>query len=107
MKYINFLSYGKDSMAQTIELVKRGYPLDETVYVDIKFAAEQSGEPPKPAAWIPPANDRLRREFGVDVKTITAKPHLRTIFTGKKQREITSAIYTVFLTQSPRGVIRD
>lgn len=73
-------------MAQTIELIKRGYPLHETVYVDIKFNRDINGEHPIMAEWIPKAEDILKREFGITVKHLTAKHTFEEYFYKVKQR---------------------
>lgn len=86
MKYINFLSFGKDSLAQTILLKEQGYPLDETVFVDIKFDEHTSGEYPTMAAWIPTAENILLKEFGITVKHISAKTTFCDCFYKTKQK---------------------
>lgn len=86
MKYINFLSFGKDSIAQTILIKEQGYPLDETVFVDIKFDADTSGEYPAMAAWIPIAENILLSEFGITVKHLTAKYTFYDYFYKKKSK---------------------
>ena len=86
MKHINFLSFGKDSIAQTILIKQKGYPLDETVFVDIKFDANTSGEHPKMADWIPTAEDILRREFGIKVKHLVAKTTFKDYFYKQKAK---------------------
>ena len=43
MKYIAFLSFGKDSLAQIIKIKELQLPLDEVVYVDIRFDKDISG----------------------------------------------------------------
>ncbi len=73
MKYVNFLSFDKDSMAQTLLLNKAGAPIDETVYIDIMFNDEISAEHPKKAAWIPKAEEKLKNEYGITVKHIKPK----------------------------------
>ncbi len=50
MKHIAFLSFGKDSIAQLIKIKELGLPLDEVVYVDIRYTPEISGEHPIMAA---------------------------------------------------------
>lgn len=40
MKHIAFLSFGKDSIAQLIKIKELGLPLDEVVYVDIRYTPE-------------------------------------------------------------------
>ncbi len=37
MKHILFLSFGKDSMATLLKVLELKLPLDEVVYVDIRF----------------------------------------------------------------------
>ncbi len=38
MKYIASCSFGKDSLAQIIQIKKLGLPLDEVIYCDILFS---------------------------------------------------------------------
>ena len=63
MKYIAFLSFGKDSIAQLIKIKELGLPLDEVVYVDIRYTPEISGEHPIMAEWIPTAEEIARLEL--------------------------------------------
>ena len=37
MKYVLSLSFGKDSMAMLIEIMKRKLPLDYVIFCDIRF----------------------------------------------------------------------
>lgn len=39
MKYIASCSFGKDSLAQIIQIKKLSLPLDEVIYCDILFSA--------------------------------------------------------------------
>lgn len=73
MKYIAFVSYGKDSLAQLIEIKRLGLPLDEAVYVDIRYVQDVSGEHPLMAEWIPTAERILLDKFGIKVKHITSQ----------------------------------
>lgn len=84
MKYIAFLSFGKDSTASLIEIVRRGLPLDEVVYVDIRYSKEISGEHPKMAAWIPTAEKIILNEFGIKVRHLTAKYTFKDTFYRQK-----------------------
>lgn len=84
MKYIAFLSFGKDSMATLIEIVRRGLPLDEVVYVDIRYSKEISGEHPKMAEWIPTAEKIILNEFGIKVRHLTAKYAFKDTFYRQK-----------------------
>lgn len=86
MKHIAFLSFGKDSMAQVILLKKHGYPLDEVVYVDIRFNNEISGEHPKTAAWIPHAEEILKNKFNITVKHLTADTTFYDYFYKTKKK---------------------
>lgn len=70
MRHILFLSYGKDSMATLLTILKLGLPLDEVVYVDIMFNNEIHADPPALVAWIPKANNILKKRFGIDVKVL-------------------------------------
>lgn len=53
MKYVLSLSFGKDSLALLIEIIKRKLPLDYIIFCDIKFNDKISGEHPLMAEWIP------------------------------------------------------
>jgi hypothetical protein len=79
MKYIAFISWGKDSLAQIIEIKRLGLPLDEAVYVDIRYTTEIDGENPLMSKWIPNAEKILHEQFGVKVK------HLQAQYTFKEQ----------------------
>ena len=73
MKYILSLSYGKDSMAMLLEVIRRKLPLDYVIFCDIKFDKNISGEHPLMAEWIPKAEKILKDKFGVDVIHLTAE----------------------------------
>ena len=74
MKYIAFMSYGKDSLAMLLKILELGLPLDEVVYCDIRFNEKSlSGETPEMAEWIPKAKKILEEKFGITVKHITSK----------------------------------
>ena len=80
MKYILSLSFGKDSMALLIEVLKRNLPLDYVIFCDIKFNGEISGEHPLMAEWIPKAEQILNDKFGIDVIHLTAKKNFTEQF---------------------------
>lgn len=61
------LSFGKDSMATLILAAEQGIPIDRVMYCDVRFSPELSGEHPLMAAWIPTAEKRLKKLFGVTV----------------------------------------
>ncbi len=84
MKYIAFLSFGKDSTATLIEIMRRGLPLDEVVYVDIRYSKEISGEHPRMAAWIPTAERIILNEFGIKVRHLKSKYTFKDYFYTKK-----------------------
>lgn len=86
MKHILFLSFGKDSMATLIEVVKQGLPLDEVVFVDIKFDEHTSGEHPAMAEWIPTAEKIIKEQFGITVKHLSAKVTFKEQFYKIKQK---------------------
>lgn len=84
MKYIAFVSFGKDSLAQIIEIKRLGLPLDEVIYVDIKYSCEIGGEHPLMAQWIPTAERILQSEWGITVKHITSDNTFKEDFYKKK-----------------------
>lgn len=86
MKHILFLSFGKDSTATLIEVLKRKLPLDEVVYVDIRFDERISGEHPAMAEWIPTAENILKEQFDINVKWLTAKVTFKEQFYKIKQK---------------------
>lgn len=86
MKHILFLSFGKDSMATLIKVLELKLPLDEVVYVDIRFDEEISGEHPAMAEWIPTAERILKEQFGITVKHLTAKVTFKEQFYKVKQK---------------------
>lgn len=73
MKYVLSLSFGKDSLALLIEVIRRKLPLDYVIFCDIKFSDKISGEHPLMAEWIPKAEQILKDKFGIDVIHLTAK----------------------------------
>lgn len=86
MKYVLSLSFGKDSMAMLIEIIKRKLPLDYVIFCDIKFNDEISGEHPLMAEWIPMAEKILKYKFGVDVIHLTAKKNFTEQFYTIKKK---------------------
>lgn len=86
MKYVAFLSFGKDSIAQIIKIKELGLPLDEVVYVDIRYTREISGENPIMAAWIPKAEKIIKEKLGITVKHLSAKYTFKEYFYRKKQK---------------------
>lgn len=86
MKHIAFLSFGKDSLAQIIKIKQLELPLDEVVYVDIRYTHNISGEHPKMAEWIPTAEKILKSQLGVTVKHITAKIPFKEYFYQQKKK---------------------
>lgn len=86
VKHVLFLSFGKDSMATLIKVLELKLPLDEVVYVDIRFDEDISGEHPAMAAWIQTAKRILKEQFGITVKTLTAKYTFKEYFYRIKQK---------------------
>lgn len=86
MKHILFLSFGKDSMATLIKVLELKLPLDEVVYVDIRFDEDISGEHPAMAAWIPTAERIIKERFGIIVKHISSKTTFEKQFYEIKQK---------------------
>ena len=86
MKYILSLSYGKDSMALLLEVLKRHLPLHYVIFCDIKFDANTSGEHPLMAEWIPQAEKILKDKFGVEVIHLTAKKNFVEQFYTIKEK---------------------
>lgn len=52
MKYIASCSFGKDSLAMILTIIKHGLPLDEVVYCEVMFDETTSGEYPEHADFI-------------------------------------------------------
>ncbi len=86
MKHIAFVSFGKDSLAQLIEIKRLGLPLDEAVYCDIRYTPETSGELPVMAEWIPTAEKILADTFGIRVRHITAEQTFKDWFYRQKAK---------------------
>ena len=86
MVYVLSLSFGKDSMAMLIEIMKRKLPLDYVIFCDIKFDKNTSGEHPQMAQWIPEAEKILKDKFKVDVIHLTSETTFWDIFYKKKIR---------------------
>ena len=83
MKYVLSLSFGKDSMAMLIEIIKRKLPLDYIIFCDIKFNNKISGEHPLMAQWIPEAEKILKDKFNIDIIHLTAKKNFTEQFYKK------------------------
>ena len=68
MRYIASCSFGKDSLAMLVKIKELGLPLNEVIYVDIRFNDEQySGEMPKQREFIPKAKKILKEKYDIDV----------------------------------------
>ena len=52
MKYIASCSFGKDSLAMILTIIKHGLPLDEVVYCEVMFDETTSAEYPEHADFI-------------------------------------------------------
>ena len=61
------LSFGKDSMATIILAAEQGIRIDRVLHCDVRFNDAISGEHPLMAEWIPTAEKRLEKLFGVTV----------------------------------------
>lgn len=86
MKYILSLSYGKDSMALLLEVIRRKLPLDYVIHCDIMFDKNTSGEHPLMAEWIPKAEKMLKDKFGIDIIHLTAEKNFcEQFYTIKKK----------------------
>lgn len=86
MKYVLSLSFGKDSMAMLIEIIKRRLPLDYVIFCDIKFNNKISGEHPLMAQWIPEAEKIIKDKFGIDIVHLTAKRNFEEQFYTIKEK---------------------
>lgn len=86
MKHVLFLSFGKDSTATLIKVLELKLPLDEVVYVDIRFDEHISGEHPAMAEWIPTAEKILKEQFNISVKRLSAKVTFKEQFYKIKQK---------------------
>ena len=86
MIYVLSLSFGKDSMALLLEVLKRKLPLDYVIFCDIKFDNNISGEHPLMAEFIPIAEKVLKEKFNINVIHITAKKNFTEQFYTIKQR---------------------
>lgn len=86
MKYIASISFGKDSLAMLIEIIRRKMPLDYVIFCDIKFNDKISGEHPLMAEWIPKAEKILKEKFNIDVIHLTANKNFTQQFYTKKNK---------------------
>ena len=86
MIYILSLSFGKDSMALLVEVLRRKLPLDYVIFCDIRFNDKISGEHPIMAQWISTAEDILKNKWGVEVIHLTAKKNFYEQFYTIKEK---------------------
>lgn len=86
MKHVLFLSFGKDSLASLIKIIELKLPLDEVVYVDIKFDEKISGEHPAMAEWISTAEKIIKERFNITVKHLVAQTNFKKQFYTVKQK---------------------
>lgn len=83
MKHIVSWSGGKDSTAMLIRMLELDYPIDEIVFIDVRFNENRGGELPEMYAYI----DKIEKHIGRKIKRIsnqewTYKSH----FYRKKKR---------------------
>lgn len=86
MVHILSLSFGKDSMAMLLEILKRKLPLDYIIFCDIRFDNEISGEHPLMAEWIPQAEHLLKQKYGIEIIHLTSKRNFIEQFYTTKTR---------------------
>lgn len=84
--HIASISFGKDSLAMLLEIIKRRLPLDYVIFCDIRFTDKISGEHPLMAKWIPEAEQILRNKFGIEVIHLRSKKTFIEQFYTTKQR---------------------
>ena len=84
-KYIASCSFGKDSLAMLIKIKELGLPLDEVIYVDIRFDDDISGETPEMASFIPKAEKILKEKFGIEVTHLRGVTFKEQFYTVKKR----------------------
>ncbi len=81
MKHIVMCSFGKDSMAMLYTMKEHNIPIDEIVYVKIMFDNKISAELPKHEEWINNyAIAKIKKDFGINVKTIQANYTYKDLF---------------------------
>lgn len=92
--YVLSLSFGKDSMAMLIEILRRKLPLDYVIFCDIRFDKNISGEHPLMAEWIPKAEKILKDKYGVEVTHISyEKTFVEQFYTVKQRGKHIGDIY--------------
>lgn len=81
MKHIVMCSFGKDSIAMLYTMKEHNIPIDEIVYVKIMFDNKISAELPKHEEWINNyAIAKIKKDFGINVKTIQANYTYKDLF---------------------------
>ena len=86
MKHIVSLSFGKDSMALLLEMIKRKMPIDYVIYCDIRYNDELSADHPIMAEWIPNAEKILKDKFGVEVIHLHPSKTFEEFFYSVKEK---------------------
>ena len=84
-KYVASCSFGKDSLAMIIKIKELGMPLDEVIYVDIRFDDEISGETPEMASFISKAEKILKEKFDIEVTHLRGVTFKEQFYTIKKR----------------------
>ena len=84
-KYIASCSFGKDSLAMLIKIKELGMPLDEVIYVDIRFDDEISGETPEMASFISKAEKILKEKFDITVTHLRGVTFKEQFYTVKQR----------------------
>jgi len=98
MKYVASVSFGKDSLAQLIKIKELGLPLDEVIYVYIKFSDAIDGGYPLMNEWIPEAEKILYEDFGIEITHLSGKSFVEQFFTRKRRGKNAGKIYGFPLT---------
>lgn len=75
MKYIASCSFGKDSLAMIMTIVRQGLPLDEILYCRVMFDDSLSGEYPEHEDFIHNTAIPKLEKMGLKVTIIQAKKH--------------------------------
>ena len=68
-----------------IKIKELGLPLDEVIYVDIRFNDEISGETPEMASFIPKAEKILKEKFDIEVTHLRGVTFKEQFYTVKKR----------------------
>ncbi len=93
MRYIASCSFGKDSLAMLMTIVEKGLPLDEVIFVDVRYSETQSGMHPVQEEFVTRAEQILKDKWGIEVTHLRGDTFLDWFYRVKQKGNYVGSIY--------------